>query len=395
MDDVALLLHFGDRGIRGSEVCLIQSARAFAGRGYTVVICRNHPVMDDFLNQTEPRPILVDLQFPEIMMTGWKDSTFPVLSYLRTLKQLYRIVKQYRPSLMYCNSGLPCQIGVPVGRLCHVPVLCHFHHPATKRYYYIWLVALANRLIFPSRFTRDHTYSKCGVSGDVVYNGIDLNRFRPAGQRDRKFRFALGIDENAIVIGQIAQLVEHKRQDFLIRAFASLAGQSQAPVHLCLVGKGPMEASLRNLALSLGIEDRVSITGHVEDVLPYYQHVFDINVLASREEGLGISVIEGSACALPAIVTRCTGLRETVVENTTGLAFDMDDMDGLTEKLLCLVNNPAIRLEMGSAGRAHAERIFSADDYNQGVVRAAENMLRDYSLQTGLLDRGGVAGYEN
>lgn len=384
MDDLVLLLHFGDMGIRGSEVCLIQSATAFAERGFKVVICRNHPVMDAFLNQAVPKPTLIDMQFPEIMISGLKYTTLPILSYIQTLKQLYKIVNHYKPSLIYCNSGLPCQIAVPIGRICHVPVLCHFHHPAIKRYYYIWLVTLANKMVFPSQFTRNHTQSKCGVGGDVVYNGIDLNRFQPVARRDMTFRSALGIDENIIVIGQVAQLVENKRQDFLIRAFASLLNQSDQPVHLCLVGKGPTEDSLRKLTISLGIEDRVSITGYVDDVLPYYQNVFDINVLVSKEEGLGISVIEGSACGLPVIVTRCTGLCETLVEDETGLAFEMNDMSDLKGKLLYLVNNPTIRYEMGSAGRAYAEQHFSADDYNQGLIAVAERMLGDYSLSSGM-----------
>lgn len=384
MDNVALVLHFGDMGIRGSEVCLIQSAMAFAESGYKVVICRNHPVMDTSLNQTVPRPTLIDFQFPEIMISGWKNISLPILSYIRAMKRLYKIVNQYKPSLIYCNSGLPCQVAVPVGRICHVPVLCHFHHPATKRYYYLWLVTFANKVVFPSQFTRAHTQSTCGVSGEVVYNGVDLNRFLPLHQRDMKFRSVLGVDENAIVIGQVAQLVDNKRQDFLIQAFASLLSQSEHPLHLCLVGKGPLEDTLRKLTQSLGIENHVSITGFVEDVLPYYQHVFDINVLASREEGLGISVIEGSACGLPAVVTRCTGLCETLVENVTGLTFEMDDINDLKEKLLYLVHSPAIRYEMGSAGRVYAEQHFSADDYNHGVIAAVERMRGDYSLSSSM-----------
>lgn len=370
-----LLLHFGDNGIRGTEVCLIQSAKAFTASNFRVVICRNHPAMDPILNDLSEKPLLIDMQFPEIMIAGKSETSLPIVSYIQSLNQLNKVVKKYKPSLIYCNSGLPCQLAVPVGRLHHIPVLCHFHHPAIKRAYYFWLVILANKLVFPSKFTKVHSEMKAGVTGDVVHNGIDLRRFRPNAIPTPHYRSKLGIDKNAIVIGQVAQLVAHKRPDFLIRAFSSLLHQCERPIHLCLVGKGPLEAALQDLVRSLRIETYVSITGVVDDVLPYYQHVFDINVLVSRMEGLGISAIEGSACGLPIVVAKGTGLTETVLEDRTGLSFEVDDIGDLCKKLLCLINNPSLRSEMGTAGRAYVEHNFSAEAYNHGLIAITNQML--------------------
>jgi len=375
MTNTVLLLHFGDNGIRGSEICLVQSAKAFTENNFNVVICRNNPAIDSILIQMSRKPLLIDLQFPEIMIAGKKETSLPIFSYVRSLKRLNNIVRENKPSLIYCNSGLPCQLAVPVGRFHHIPVLCHFHHPAIKRAYYLWLVVLANKLIFPSQFTKMHSQKKAKVTGDVVPNGIDLHRFKPNESRDPQFRSNLGIPNNAIVIGQVAQLVAHKRPDFLIRAFSSLRKQCDQPIYLCLVGKGPMEAELRELATSLGIEAYVFITGYVNDVLPYYQHVFDINVLVSKEEGLGISAIEGSACGLPNVVTKCTGLTETVLENITGFTFEMNSIEDFCEKLFFLINNTTLRCTMGATGRDYAMLHFSAESYNHGIIAVANHML--------------------
>lgn len=382
MANTVLLLHFGDDGIRGTEMCLIQSAQAFMEKNFKVVICRNYPVMDQFLNHVTQKPVLITLQFPEIMIAGKKETSLPIRSYLRSLKRLSAIVREFRPSLIYCNAGLPCQLGIPVGRIHHIPVICHFHHPAIKRAYYLWLVVLANKLIFPSQFTRNHSYEKAGIRGEVVYNGIDLKRFQPAAMHDPRIRANLDIADQAIVIGQVAQLVAHKRPDLLIRALSAVRKCCDRPIHLCLVGKGPMEASLRCLAASYGIQDYVTITGYVDDVLPYYQHVFDINVLVSKEEGLGISAIEGSACGLPLVVTRCTGLAETVIQNETGLSFELNEeteVDELCCRLLFLINNPVARFTMGIAGRAYAKRKFSAESYNDRITEIADSMLVRHS----------------
>jgi glycosyltransferase involved in cell wall biosynthesis len=244
------------------------------------------------------------------------------------------------------------------------------------RAYYFWLVKFADAVIFASQYTQAHSGRKAGVRGEVVYNGVDLEQFRPADVRDTSWRSRLGIAPDAVVIGQVSHLIPLKRPDFLMRAFAALEARFERRLHLCIVGKGPLEQPLHQLAEQLGIRSRVTITGQVPSVAPYYQHVFDINVLASREEGLGIASLEGAACGLPVVVSRCTGLAETIVENETGLAFELEDMSDLCRKLALLVDDPARRNGMGRAGRDLIHRLFSAQSYNEGVVAAAARLLQ-------------------
>ncbi len=355
-------------------MCLIQTARAFAGQNLRVVVCRNHPAMDEQLAAIEPRPELLSMEFPELKLDG-KETALPLRSYFRAVRQLSRLVRELDPAFIYCSGGLPCQIAVPVARWQRIPLVCHFHHPAIKRDYYVWLVKCADKVIFPSQFTRRHSLQKAKIEGDVIYNGIDVERFKPAARREPSWRQRLGIAADAIVIGQVAALVTHKRPDLLVRAFAQLSPQSAQPLHLCLVGKGDMEAALRALVAELGLQARVTITGFVADVLPFYQHVFDINALVSREEGLGISVIEGSACGLPAVVTDCTGLSETVVPDSTGFRFALNDAAGLENRLLSLVNDPGLRARLGAAGREFARATFSATVYNEKIVAATSGLV--------------------
>jgi glycosyltransferase involved in cell wall biosynthesis len=136
-----------------------------------------------------------------------------------------------------------------------------------------------------------------------------------------------------------------------------------------------MEGSLRRLVDELGIASDVTLTGYVDDILPYYQHVCDINVLASGEEGLGISVIEGSACGLPAVVSNCTGLPETVIDGETGFLFDVNDAEGLRRHLMRLAGNPLLRASMGQAGRALAEKRFSSTSYDESFMAVVGELM--------------------
>jgi glycosyltransferase involved in cell wall biosynthesis len=315
------------------------------------------------------------MEFPELKLDG-KETTLPVGSYARAVWRLRRLVRDLAPAFIYCSGGLPCQIAAPVARLQRIPLVCHFHHPAIKRDYYLWLVKFADKVIFPSQFTRKHSLQKAKIEGDVIYNGIDVERFKPPEQHEPSWRRQLGIAPDAIVIGQVAALTAHKRPDLLIRAFTRLIAATAQSLHLVLVGKGEEADALGALVRELRLEKRVSITGAVPDVLPYYQHVFDIKGLVSREEGLGIAVIEGAACGLPSVVTDCTGLAETVIPDKTGFRFGLHDVAALDGHLLRLVNDRELRQRMGAASREHVRQTFSADIYNARIVAATQEFIR-------------------
>ena len=372
----AVLLHRGGAFVRGTEAVLIRSAKALAAAGYRLVICRRNDCIDGPLTSIVPRPEFVDFQFPELMLSGLRETSLPVGSYIGAFRKLRELVRRCNATLLYCSGGLPCQLAVPVARLARIPVLCHFHHPATRRAHYLWLSRFADQRVFPSSFVQRHSPADPRNPGTVVYNGIDVTRFRPAAARDASWRAKWGISPEAIVIGQVGALARNKRPAFLIAAFASLLKLTPLKLHLCLVGAGPLEGELRRLVDELGLGGKVTLTGYVDDVLPYYQHVFDINVLVSMEEGLGISVIEGSACGLPAVVSNCTGLPETIVDGESGFLFEVNDADGLRERLARLADDPALRASMGRAGRALAEAKFSATSYDEKFMAVVNDLLR-------------------
>lgn len=108
-------------------------------------------------------------------------------------------------------------------------------------------------------------------------------------------------------------------------------------------------------------------------------------LLASIEEGLGISILEGSAAALPAVIADGTGLRETVIPGETGLAFTPDSEAELTTVLEQLVEDSDLRRRLGEAGRAMVCRNFSLPAYHAGVVGVVEATLENRTVaQTSL-----------
>jgi glycosyltransferase involved in cell wall biosynthesis len=94
-------------------------------------------------------------------------------------------------------------------------------------------------------------------------------------------------------------MVRQKRFDILLEAFAQSADKSST---LTIVGDGPLRNSLKRLAGSLGIADRVDMPGFADDLIPWLRKS-DLFVLSSDYEGLPAVVIEALACGVPVVAT--------------------------------------------------------------------------------------------
>ena len=137
-----------------------------------------------------------------------------------------------------------------------------------------------------------------------IHKGVDIPA---AGRPPATIREELGIDSGAPVIGGVGRLVEQKRFDRLISAFAMLPGDSQCVV----VGGGPLEGELRVLADQLGVTDRVHFTGHREDV-PDVMRALDLLVVSSDRESLANVMLEAMAVGVPVVSTDVSGAREAL-----------------------------------------------------------------------------------
>ncbi|MEV7884545.1 glycosyltransferase [Streptomyces sp. NPDC002817] len=149
---------------------------------------------------------------------------------------------------------------------------------------------------------------------EVVPNGIDLPRFRFDALRRLHTRRRLGLPEEAYVIGGIGRLTAGKRFDTVIRALAQLPDNCW----LLLVGGGPDEHRLRQVARAAGVADRVLFTGerpYVPDGspgpdLPSLTSAMDLLVSPSPEEAFGLAVVEALASGLPVLYSSCPAVED-------------------------------------------------------------------------------------
>ena len=138
-----------------------------------------------------------------------------------------------------------------------------------------------------------------GVS--VIRNGIDFDSFRKVDLSKNAIRIINDIPEDAYVIGQVSRFSYQKNPEFTIKAFNELQKKKDNS-YLLLIGRGEMEAQLRNMIKELGLEKKCKIMVSRDDI-PNLLKAMDVFILPSRFEGFGIVLVEAQAAGLPCVVS--------------------------------------------------------------------------------------------
>lgn len=181
----------------------------------------------------------------------------------------------------------------------------------------------------------------------------------PFGINMKKFYYQ-PCEKDEIIVGTVKKMDKKYGIEYLIQAFAMAYKkilQSSPDIaenlYLELVGPGNQVEELIELAHNIGIIKRVRFIGKVPHVdVPKWLNRFDIYVAPSilDSESFGVAVIEASACRRPVIVSNVGGLPEVVEDGSTGYIVPAKNSDAIAEKILTLLNDPALRKKMGIAG---------------------------------------------
>ena len=196
---------------------------------------------------------------------------------------------------------------------------------------------------------------------EVVPNGVDLKKFTPTSSPPI-LRSKTGGEREGVVIITASRLVPKNGVDILIRAMAELNTKKlQATSYkLQIVGSGPEEKKLKQLAKDLGVENLIQFVGEVPpEGIPQYLASADIFVRPSRSEGLGTAFLEAMASGLPVIATPVGGIVDFLADRQTGLFCKVDDPADLAKKILLLLEDGFLRDQISKNGRLLVENKYT------------------------------------
>ncbi len=174
---------------------------------------------------------------------------------------------------------------------------------------------LAKKIIVISNATKNYVL-RLGADPEkveVIYNGVDMERFKPSAAKGTQIRKKLGIPEDAVVAATVRRLVYKNGIDTLLDSARLTVKENPCLVYL-VIGKGPDFEAVKAEVARLGIEKNFVLAGFVsdEDLAAYY-NAADFFILPSKSgEGLPLVALEAMASGLPVVATDVGGIREVL-----------------------------------------------------------------------------------
>ncbi|WP_213875566.1 glycosyltransferase [Pseudomonas sp. dw_358] len=309
--------------------CARQYASLFAGSGYRVTTV--------FLTGVADPEVAAGCASDEVLFMEYSSKAIRGLK-LAAIRDLRRIAASRDFSFCIAHRFKPIYIALLGTRL---PVM-GVHH-AFGDY------QRPGRRLFANLFRR--RLSLIGVSDAVrddmrqclpkwptgrirtLYNRIDIEGLQAQQLSEGPARDALGLPQDAWIVGNVGRLHPDKDQATLLRGFAQALPSLPQHAQLVIMGKGRLEQDLIELARELGIESQVRFLGQVADARRYFA-AFDVFALSSDHEPFGMVLLEAMAAGVPVIATAAGGAREVV--DGVGLLFPLGDATRLAEGLVHL-----------------------------------------------------------
>lgn len=246
--------------------------------------------------------------------------------------------------------------------------------PVKNKARYRWFYTrIADAIVVNSRATLETTLRSAPWLNRertfVLYKGIDLADYESPDPGPWRDRVDPGGDR--VVVGYAGQLVARKRIDVVMRILAGREFDG-FPWRFAIAGTGPETENLRAEASRLGIEDRVTFCGFVEDIHRWLAAI-DVLVLPSFIEGFGYVLAEAGAAGKPSVAYRTSSVPEVVIDGETALLADPGDDAAFAANIRRLVTDPDLRARMGAAARRDVSERHGLDS----MVERMESFLRE------------------
>ena len=287
-------------GWGGQEIRILTEARRFAEMGHQVhLLCDTD---SDILGAAPGYGI-------EATAIPLKKKT------VSGVRAIGRFLSNWQPDIVNCHSSVDHWLTAltRIGRT-DGPTIVRTRHisaPVSRNTPTRWLYNKGCEAVMTTSLAMAGELTKDGFLGHervtAVPTGVDTNLFQPGDRQEA--RRQLGLPERTFIFGIVATLRIWKGHGFLFEAFADVAPKDAL---LLVVGDGPFEENLKKQISSLGLTDKVRMTGRQEDVVPFLR-AMDIFVLPSTEnEGVPQALLQAMACELSVVASQVGGIPELV-----------------------------------------------------------------------------------
>jgi glycosyltransferase involved in cell wall biosynthesis len=283
--------------------------------------------------------------------------------------KLSRLVKRIAPDVIHAHdphgvamASLALSLGAPAAKGGPMPVLVasrrvDFHLKGNS--FSRWKYRQVDCFIAASEAIRRMLVAD-GVPADrtvTVHEGIDVEPVLAAPAVNVHEAFFL--PHGAPIVGNVAALVPHKGQRYLIEA-AHQVVQQLPDARFVILGEGDLREQLEKQVREHHLERHVLLPGFRTDVLGCIKG-FDLFVMSSVTEGLGTSLLDAMACARPIVATTAGGIPEMVEDGANGLLVPPRDHMALANAIVRALKDDQLRRRLGETGLARVNARFTVE----------------------------------
>lgn len=290
---------------------------------------------------------------------------------LKTLREVYRVIKSEQPDILHLNSSKAGGIGALAGRLAGIKNIVFTSHglaydedrnPIARGL--IWLSTWATFLlchkvivISSDTYRRARSLPFCASKIHLVYNGIAPVASHPR-QEARAHLVPKEHASDSVWIGTIAELTRNKDLMSLIRAAAFLKKRNLS-FTLCIIGVGEEKERLERMVVENDLTSHVYLLGFVANAREYLT-AFDIFTLVSIKEGLPYVLLEAAEAPSAVVTTRIPGTTD-IIDGSTGMLVPPKDPQAIANALETLITNPEKRTQLSLALQRKVRERFSIE----------------------------------
>jgi glycosyltransferase involved in cell wall biosynthesis len=287
-----------------------------------------------------------------------------------------------RPAVVISGGfSLPTMFAAMYGRFAGARLIIHSDGTSRSEQDFGRLRLLARDLLLREAFAcvgnsepAAQRFIELGADPRRVFRAPHSTNIAPF-QAVARQRFATTATSEPPTVLHVGRLIPRKGVDRLLRAMAAVS--SDTPMRLVIVGSGPEEARLRELAAVLGIAPAVEFKGFVDQPgLPAVYAAADIFAMPTLDDPFGMVLLEAAAAGLPLVASPFAGASVDLVEDgRSGFVAEPNDTSAWSDALRRLARDPDLRRSFGA--RAHEVTLTRTPAHAaEGYVAAVHAVLR-------------------
>ena len=293
------------------------------------------------------------------------------------LKPLRQLIRARQIDIVHAHTRVTQVMGQCLRYRRSIPfcTTCHgfFRPRLSRRLWPCW----GQRTIAISPQVADHLRQDFCLTDQqvrVIPNGIDVDDGIFDRKDQQRLRAQHGIPPGPVV-GIIARLSDVKGHGVLISALRDVVTVFPS-VRLVIVGEGKMEEPLKAQVREMMLQDHVMFFPQVRQPSRMLG-LFDVFVMPSLQEGLGLSVMEAQAAGLAVVASAVGGIPSLITDGQTGRLVPPGDPSRLAEVIVEVLTDPAGAAQMGRQAREFIQREFSGAKMARETLTIYEECLGD------------------